>query len=1668
MRISIFTFVIVCFLSTNLRAQMYVDGDTLYGNEWIDYSKTYLKFSVEEQGIYQINFSDIQNQFPAGIRGDELRLYNYGEEQHVFLSDIGVLGADDYLLFYGQANDSRLDSYLYDKNNTAAQINPHYSFYSDKNAYFLSYSEASSDYIYQEAEIINTAGLEPESALNTFKRINISDQHYKKTSGSIKLSLFDYSEAYGSVFSHLGAFDISDLNPAESNSDASLILHYFNHSDNDQAFLFRLNDNLLYESNVSYIGSYKDSVDVSSSLLTNNNSLTFEAPDPDASKISLSLIELWYETKPSIINKTFLSFHTKQNTDQYFEVNSNADEDYLLFDLTNKEVLSIESSGSSLSFGLAGATYRSLFMCSTNNISTLNDFEAINFIDYTDNLSEMLIIYNDLLSTEANGNNIIEEYASYHREESPYVKTVNTAEINQISDQFAYGVKLHPMGIRNLGHFYRHNSTDFRYLLLIGKSIRHRSYRKNTDFDNNYGSILFLPTIGDFSSDNLFTSNNQDYIPSFSVGRIAAIKPSEIRAYFEKLKEYEAVKSQAQSFENKLWTKRILHLVGGEGENEENTIFNYLQSAGNALENNSFGAKQKTFRKFYDETIITESFGLIQNQVNAGLAIINVFGHSNSNFTQYGIDDVSIYSNKGKYPLFISGGCYSGTCSNDVPALGESITLASEKAGICYLGVSGFGFISSLGSFMNAFYTNIGTEHYGLSIGDALIKTHNDINSGGSVIRQQLIYQGDPSLHFYYHDKPDYTIGEEIEIISPSLSSSLDSFSVEIPFYNLGKNINTPLIVNISMEYPNKEIIPLRTDTIEAPAYLRELEYKLPVLDKEKIVGLNRLLISVDVFNNIEEQENGGESNNNLVYSDGQTGYPLLFISNDLKPVLPFNFHQKDKLSFDFYSHSNNYSSTEKNYLMELDTSLLFDSPDKILLNQTSKGGLINWTSSLELKNEQIYYWRTAAETDNNSDLSWNESSFVINDDSSEGWHQSHYQQYEQDTFVNLAINSDSKRLKFKDDALNLSILNIAAQSGVFPVVKSDFGRYFLYYSPSNPVGVGFVIIDPDNLQCVPGLENNGQEQIYAYPWANGEGHIFNTSSPEQREEVVNFIENIIPDGSYVAFMTLQFNPNQDYKPEEWASDSLIYGSNIFQALENKGSNIVRNLETSGSVPYGFIYQEGNSSFLSNEVVSTTPIYYSYTTVQVEGNFNQGYLKSQHIGPASSWGRLQYELSEVESNDSVRIDLFGIDTLNNIELLNSYTTEVVDEDISQLVDASIYPEIFLNYFVSDPLNTSVPKLDYWTVEFESVPEVCVAPNISFELRDTIYKGEQIDLTLAVKNISAYDMDSLLVKTTFIDETGYSEVSYKRYAAVSAEEVLVLENNYETASLRGLTKLILEINPNEDQAELNFENNVLSTNIMILEDLIDPLLAVRFDGKRIINGDLVAPSPMISIQVKDDNPNLLLNDTSFFDIKIKYPDQSIHTVYFNETGVTFQAAEDADNLALIEFVKEFEQDGIYTLYVAAKDVSGNSLSNLSESPNFISAGLDYKLDFEVINKSMISNFYNYPNPFSTATRFVYTLTGDKLPSYFKIQILTASGKIVREVSQAEFGPLLPGTNQSEFVWDGRDAYGDSLANGVYLYKIIAKDENGDNFEKYDLNDAESLHFLNGYGKMVLIR
>jgi hypothetical protein len=52
-------------------------------------------------------------------------------------------------------------------------------------------------------------------------------------------------------------------------------------------------------------------------------------------------------------------------------------------------------------------------------------------------------------------------------------------------------------------------------------------------------------------------------------------------------------------------------------------------------------------------------------------------------------------------------------------------------------------------------------------------------------------------------------------------------------------------------------------------------------------------------------------------------------------------------------------------------------------------------------------------------------------------------------------------------------------------------------------------------------------------------------------------------------------------------------------------------------------------------------------------------------------------------------------------------------------------------------------------------------------------------------------------------------------------------------------------------------------------------------------------------------------------------------------------------------------------------------------------------------------------------------------------------------------------------NGKDEFGDQLANGVYLYKISARKADGTPFEFFETTAVDGF-FKNGIGKMVLMR
>ncbi len=103
---------------------------------------------------------------------------------------------------------------------------------------------------------------------------------------------------------------------------------------------------------------------------------------------------------------------------------------------------------------------------------------------------------------------------------------------------------------------------------------------------------------------------------------------------------------------------------------------------------------------------------------------------------------------------------------------------------------------------------------------------------------------------------------------------------------------------------------------------------------------------------------------------------------------------------------------------------------------------------------------------------------------------------------------------------------------------------------------------------------------------------------------------------------------------------------------------------------------------------------------------------------------------------------------------------------------------------------------------------------------------------------------------------------------------------------------------------------------------------------------------------------------------------------------------------------------YELRLTASDVHGNTDTK--------------RTTFRVHDNLQLLSFLNYPNPFPRKTTLTCELTAPA--DAINVKIYTLSGRLVRELSM----PPTPGFLMVE--WDGRDAEGVEVANGVYYAKL----------------------------------
>jgi hypothetical protein len=409
--------------------------------------------------------------------------------------------------------------------------------------------------------------------------------------------------------------------------------------------------------------------------------------------------------------------------------------------------------------------------------------------------------------------------------------------------------------------------------------------------------------------------------------------------------------------------------------------------------------------------------------------------------------------------------------------------------------------------------------------------------------------------------------------------------------------------------------------------------------------------------------------------------------------------------------------------------------------------------------------------------------------------------------------------------------------------------------------------------------------------------------------------------------------------------------------------------------------------------------------------------------------------------------------------LYNVDSTVKDLDISA-INAAQYPYLKLKMYNQDTLQGTPYQLRYWRVNGSYIPEGAVAPNILFSMRDTVNQGEIVDFKLAFKNISQVSFaDSMKINFIITDRINNPHpIILPKGKVLVSGDTLVINYSIDTRNYPGANTVFVEVNPNNAQPEQYHFNNILFKELYVKADLFNPLLDVTFDGVHILNKDIVSAKPHILVNLKDESRFLALSDTQYIKVQVRFPDLSLHTYYFGDT-MRFTPANlsTGNNTATIDFFPNFLEEGDYELIVSGRDVVGNT-----------AGAIDYHVSFKVITKAMISNLLNYPNPFSTSTAFVFYITGSEVPQNMRIQVLTITGKVVREITKDELGPLHVGRNITEFKWDGTDMYGAKLANGVYLYRVLTN-LNGKSLDKFKYDGDKTDKFFNkGYGKMVILR
>lgn len=699
--------------------------------------QVYYKILVNQDGLYQVSYSDLQ---AAGVLVDSLdprtfQLYNQGIEVAIEApgQDDGVFNPGEYLLFYGQKINTR---------------------YTDTNVYWLTWGLGNGKRMTTSSGAPSGTAPTPSDYLTT-ARAEI-DKIYKSelpNGAAMDHWFWDGIRSTGSPVAKDFSLSLNNLASGVPDiqvrglfkGDSSYTRHHVQ---------VRLNNNLINDAIFDYVADHYFEVTIPQSYLVEGLN-TFNVKVMVDVGLAGDLIFInWFEIDyydRFVAEDDWLAFDGDQAGTWEFRVDGFSSQDIAIYDITTPlepQRISdplVQSTGSAYQAAFeqtSTAARHYLALTTARRLSPLAIFQDVssNLRNPGNGADWLAISHADFISA-------LQPLVDQRAAQGYRTQVV---DVQDIYDEFNGGV-FNSQAIHDfLAYAYAHWTPPApQFVLLVGDG--------NYDFKNLFGTSLATyippyladvdPYISETAADNRYvTFSVGDTIPDMHLGRLPVRSAAETTIVVNKIITYE------NASEPDGWNKNISFVAdnadaaGNFADLSDDIADNYLPSP--------YSAEKIYYGVTYPLDGGSATRQAIINAINAGRLVVSYVGHANP--TWWGLEkffqvsDIPYLTNADRLPFMVPMTCLDGyyiNPSESAQSLSESLVRAQDKGAIASFAPSGKGVASGHDTLEKGLFEAIFTDKINL-LGPATTQAkdylYNTAPAHRDLIDTYLLF-GDPA-----------------------------------------------------------------------------------------------------------------------------------------------------------------------------------------------------------------------------------------------------------------------------------------------------------------------------------------------------------------------------------------------------------------------------------------------------------------------------------------------------------------------------------------------------------------------------------------------------------------------------------------------------------------------------------------------------------------------------------------------------------------------------------------------------------------------------------------------------------------------------------------------------------------------------------------------------------